>query len=84
MKEWSNNPYLSGKSLGEVIYSTGRCAAAHGKNNKAARYDYGMNYKHINDVNIFLELIARYIIDELNPSIVRLVETNRTKYIDIK
>lgn len=80
--EWSNHYYLKTKSAGEIIYVTGRNAAAHGgsgENN--ARYDYNSNYKHINDVNIFLELIARYLIEVLNPQFSNMVE-RRTKYYD--
>ncbi|MBU5252563.1 hypothetical protein KQI46_11705 [Lysinibacillus capsici] len=80
--EWSNHNYLKTKNAGEIIYVTGRNAAAHGgsgENN--ARYDYDSNYKHINDVNIFLELIARYLIEVLNPQFSNIVE-RRTKYYD--
>ncbi|MED3788914.1 hypothetical protein P4576_17075 [Peribacillus frigoritolerans] len=79
-KEWSNHSYLKNKSIGSIIYSTGRNAAAHGGGGRGnARYDYSMNYKHINDVNIFLELISRYIIEKLNPQFTNIVE-RRTKY----
>lgn len=79
-REWSNHPYLKNKSIGSIIYGTGRNAVAHGGSGRAnARYDYSMNYKHINDVNIFLELIARYIIEKLNPHLTNMVE-RRIKY----
>ncbi|EJR31159.1 hypothetical protein III_05385 [Bacillus mycoides] len=81
-KEWSSHYYLKNKSIGSIIYTTGRNAAAHGgsgRNN--ARYDYSTNYKHINNVNIFLELIARYIIEKLNPQLNNIIE-RRTKYYD--
>lgn len=80
--EWNNHNYLKTKTPGKIIYVTGRNAAAHGgsgENN--ARYDYDSNYKHINDVNIFLELIARYLIEVLNPQFSNIVE-RRTKYYD--
>ncbi|MDI6678836.1 MULTISPECIES: hypothetical protein [Bacillus cereus group] len=81
-KEWSNHSYLRGKSVGSIIYGTGRNAAAHGSGGRrTARYDYSKNYKHINDVNIFLELIARYIIEKLNPQLSNIIE-RRTKYYD--
>ncbi|ODP26674.1 hypothetical protein PTI45_03953 [Paenibacillus nuruki] len=79
-KEWKNHPYLKNKNIGNIIYTTGRNAVAHGGSGKAnARYDYANNYKHINDVNIFLELIARYIIEKLNPQLESIVE-RKTKY----
>ncbi|NLB49749.1 MAG: hypothetical protein GX807_02930 [Erysipelotrichia bacterium] len=80
--EWSKHNYLKNKRLGEIIYNTGRNASAHASGGHAdARYDYGLNYQHINNVNIILELIARYIVEELNPDIVKLVESNHDKYI---
>ena len=80
--EWSRHDYLKDKRLGEIIYNTGRCAAAHGSGGRGmARYDYDVNYKHINDVNIILELIARYIIDQLNPDLRKIVSTNHNDYI---
>ncbi|MEK5256606.1 hypothetical protein NST74_24360 [Paenibacillus sp. FSL F4-0125] len=80
-KEWSNHVHLSNKSIGYAIYNTGRNAAAHGGQNRNARYDYSKNYKHINDVNIFLELIARYIIEILNPNLVNMVEKRKRYYV---
>lgn len=80
--EWSRHDYLKDKRLGEIIYNTGRCAAAHGSGGRGmARYDYDVNYKHINNVNIILELIARYIIDQLNPDLKKLVNTKHIDYI---
>lgn len=79
-KEWSVHSYLKDKSIGSIIYGTGRNATAHGASGRrTARYDYSKNYKHINDVNIFLELIARYIVEALNPQLINIVE-RRTKY----
>lgn len=78
--EWSNHHFLHDKSIGEIIYNHGRNAAAHGRNGEhGGRYDYAINYKHMNDVNIFLELIARYIIETLNPHLSKIVE-RRTNY----
>lgn len=83
-KEWSEHSYLKSKSIGEIIYKTGRNAVAHGGGGRLnARYDYLNNYKHINDVNIFLELIARYIIEVLNPQITNRVEKNKVYYKNI-
>jgi hypothetical protein len=82
-KEWSNHPYLKNKSIGSIIYGTGRNAAAHGGSGRGnARYDYDKNYKHLNDVNIFLELIARYIIEKLNPQLESIVERKTKYYIE--
>ncbi|WP_026883543.1 hypothetical protein [Clostridium akagii] len=81
-KEWSGHPYLKNKTIGNIIYVTGRNAAAHGAGDRRnARYDYSMNYKHINDVNVFLELIARYLIEKLNPQITNMVERKIKCYI---
>lgn len=67
---WATNNYLKNKSVGEVVYLTGRIFSAHGGNMaRNARYDYSKNYKHINDVNIVLELIARFLIEKYNPCI---------------
>lgn len=82
LQEWSKHSFLKNKRLGEIIYNTGRNASAHASGGHIdARYDYGLNYQHINNVNIILELIARYIVEELNPDIVKIVESNHEKYI---
>lgn len=36
--EWSQHPFLSQKSVGEIIYSNGRCATAHGHTGTHGRY----------------------------------------------
>lgn len=83
-KEWSEHEYLKNKSIGDIIYKTGRNAVAHGGGGRLnARYDYLNNYKHINDVNIFLELIARYIIEILNPQLTNRVERRKKYYKNI-
>ncbi|WP_238917368.1 hypothetical protein [Clostridium sp. YIM B02555] len=83
--EWSMNVYLSTKDIGNIIYSNGRCATAHGhtgKNGKYnARYDYQYNYFHINNVNIMLELMARYIVELFNPQLKNLIVKERKPYI---
>ena len=80
--EWSKHSYLKDKSIGEIIYCTGRNATAHGASGRrTARYDYAQNYKHINDVNVFLELIARYLIEVLNPQLSNMVERRKMCYI---
>ncbi|MCT4662762.1 MAG: hypothetical protein N4A40_12945 [Tissierellales bacterium] len=81
IKEWSNHKYLKNKSLGAIIYETGRNRVAHGgKSNFAITYDYEGNYSHINNVNIILELIARYTIEIMNPSIYKLTDTRKNLY----
>lgn len=78
--EWSRNPYLQSKTRGEIIYLTGRNFTVHGGNGmRNMQYDYDKNYLHINNINIMLELIARYVIELLNPNIRKMVET-KTKY----
>ena len=82
LKEWSKHNFLQNKRSGEIIYNTGRNASAHASGGRVdARYDYGINYQHINNVNIVLELIARYIVEELNQDIIKLVESKHEKYI---
>lgn len=82
LAEWQIHPYLKSKNIGEIIYETGRNAAAHASGGRVdARYDYNSNYQHINNVNIILELIARYIIDELHPEYKKLVCRQHELYI---
>lgn len=82
LAEWQVHPYLKNKNYGEIIYETGRNATAHASGGRVdARYDYSSNYQHINNVNIILELIARYIIDELHPEYKKLVCRQREIYI---
>lgn len=82
--EWSNNSYLATKSKGEIIYLTGRNFTAHGASGRNGernmQYDYDKNYLHINNVNIVLELIARYVIELLNPNLRNVVERNTMYY----
>lgn len=81
MKYWSNHNYLNSKSLGEIIYNTGRNTVAHGGNgNQNINYDYDNKYKHINDVNVFLELIARYLIEIQNPKLKDIVHRQKNIY----
>lgn len=78
---WDKHSYLKSKSLGEIIYNTGRNTVAHGGNGKQnINYDYSNKYKHINDVNIFLELIARYIIEINNPELRKIVNHKKDIY----
>lgn len=81
--EWSTAPYLASKSYGEIIYLTGRNFTAHGASGNLGernmQYDYDKNYLHINNVNIVLEIIARYVIELLNPELKNVVE-RRTVY----
>ncbi|MGM0934491.1 MAG: hypothetical protein ACQEWD_13710 [Bacteroidota bacterium] len=81
IKYWSNHNYLQSKSLGQIIYITGRNTVAHGGNgNQNINYDYDNKYKHINDVNVFLELIARYLIEIHNPELKNIVHRQKTIY----
>ncbi|MGG7213571.1 hypothetical protein ACQPUY_08120 [Clostridium nigeriense] len=80
-KEWSEHPYKKSKTRGEIIYNIGRNLVAHGGNGEHnMKYDYDKNYKHINDVNIILELIARYVIELLNPGLKNVVERRKIYY----
>lgn len=82
--EWSNNPYLKSKSKGEIIYLTGRNFTAHGasgiRGERNMQYDYDKNYIHINNVNIILELIARYVVELLNPELRNVIERKMVCY----
>ena len=81
IKHWNNHNYLKSKSLGEIIYKTGRNTVAHGGNgNQNINYDYDNKYKHINDVNVFLELIARYLIEIQNPKLKDIVHRQKSIY----
>lgn len=81
LKNWEKHHYLKSKSLGEIIYNTGRNTVAHGGNgNQNINYDYANKYKHINDVNIFLELIARYLIEIHNPELKKIVHKRKKIY----
>lgn len=78
--EWENNPFLCNKTKGKIIYLTGRNFTAHGSNGERnMQYDYDKNYLHINNINILLELIARYVVELLNPNLRKIV-TPKTKY----
>ena len=84
LNEWSTAPYLASKTYGEIIYLTGRNFTAHGasgnRGERNMQYDYDKNYLHINNVNIVLELIARYVIELLNPELKNVVERRSVYY----
>lgn len=82
LKKWDKSSYFGSKSLGEIIYKTGRNDVAHGGNNQNVNYDYANMYKHINDVNVFLELIARYLIEIHNPDLRKVVNIQKKIYED--
>ena len=86
LNEWSTAPYLSHKTTGEIIYLTGRNFTVHGasgtRGERNMQYDYDKNYMHINNVNILLELIARYVIELLNPELKNVVERRTLFYKD--
>lgn len=80
--KWSQHTFLYNKSIGEIIYQTGRNASACGGSGQHnARYDYSCNYRHIDDVSIILELIVRYWIEKINSHSVDLVERRKKFYI---
>lgn len=80
--EWKSNRVLKNKTSGEIIYLTGRNFTAHGGNGERnMQYDYDKNYIHINNINIMLELIARYVIELLNPNIRKIVSSKREYYL---
>ncbi|MFT7072641.1 MAG: hypothetical protein ACJAX3_001621 [Patiriisocius sp.] len=81
LEYWNTHPYLGSKSLGQIIYNTGRNTVAHGgSRNENINYDYANKYKHINDVNVFLELIARYIIELTNPTLKKVIYRKKDMY----
>lgn len=82
LEEWKQHEYLkTKKGPGDIIYNTGRNLVAHGANGKRnMKYDYNRNYKHINDINIVLELIARYLVEILNPQLRNRVERRKKYY----
>lgn len=66
-----------------MLYNVhGRNAVAHGGSGREnARYDYSKNYKLLNKINIYLELIAKYIIELFNPQLKNVVERRTGYYI---
>ncbi|MGZ2371513.1 hypothetical protein ACXR6G_17165 [Ancylomarina sp. YFZ004] len=81
LNKWRGHSYLGSKSLGTIIYNTGRNTVAHGGNGtQNINYDYANKYKHINDVNVFLELIARYLIEIENPEFKKAVHWQKSIY----
>ncbi len=46
------------------------------------QYDYYKNYFHINNVNIILELIDRYVVELLNPQLRNVVERKKEYYLE--
>lgn len=86
LEEWRNTPFLARKTPGEIIYLTGRNFTAHGASgnmgDRNMQYDYDKNYLHINNVNIILELIARYVVELLNPQLRNVVERKKEYYLE--
>lgn len=79
--EWTKVPHLKNKTKGEVVYLTGRNFTTHGGNGERnMQYDYDKNYLHVNNINIILELVARYVIELLNPNIKNVVERKKEYY----
>ena len=44
------------------------------------QYDYDKNYLHINNLNITLKLITRYVVELLNPELRNIVESKKIYY----
>lgn len=86
LEEWRNTPYLARKTPGEIIYLTGRNFTAHGASgnmgDRNMQYDYDKNYLHINNINIVLEIIARYVVELLNPKLQNVVERRKQYYME--
>ena len=86
LEEWRSTPFLARKTPGEIIYLTGRNFTAHGASgnmgDRNMQYDYDKNYLHINNVNIILELIARYVVELLNPQLRNVVERKKEYYLE--
>ena len=80
-KQWKKSSYLSDKTIGDIIYAKGRCLAAHGGSNFNSKYDYSKSYLHINDINIFLQIICRYLIEMLVPDLKGYVMTSKKYYL---
>lgn len=66
----------SGVNFGHNIYNIARCGVAHGNNSCVIMHDYSQNYKFISEVNIFQELICRYIIEAQNPHLIKHFKLN--------
>jgi hypothetical protein len=68
---------LARLDFGENIYNIARCGVAHGNNScSIIMHDYSQNYKFISEVNIFQELICRYIIESQNPNLIKQFKLN--------
>ena len=79
--KWKIHPFLKNMSFGEIVYNTGRNSVAHGSNGiHNTNYDYSSKYVHINDVNVFLELIARYLIEIHNPGLKKILHKQKKIY----
>lgn len=79
LSEWknekSNNPFY------DNIFMAGRNAVAHGNFDELPikTYEKIKDYQHINNVNVFLELISRYIIETMNPGLNNIVIDQKPK-----
>lgn len=73
--EWKRRSKLTHKrwnemgfQIGEQIYEKARCGIAHGrKKDEIILHDYHHDYKFVQEANVFLELLTRYIIEKENP-----------------
>lgn len=63
-------------TLGGYIFIQGRCNVAHGKGEGGGPVITGNeqpDYLKINDINIFMEIIARYIVEKMNPTLKQII-----------
>ncbi|NPE30874.1 hypothetical protein HNV12_23555 [Methanococcoides sp. SA1] len=68
------------ENLAKNIYKRARCGIAHGNDlNSLILHDYSNDYKFIKEVNCFLELITRYIIESKNPHFKEYINMNFKK-----
>jgi len=69
-------------NFGDIIYKVGRCSVSHGKYNDepVSLHNFEKDLLEINDINIILELIARYSIEKNNPQLKNKIETRKKIY----
>lgn len=74
----------SNDTVGKMIYRDGRCSVAHAASDFKI-IDYSNDYFLVNDMNIILELIVRFIVEDFNPEIKnKRLKLNDKKLKDIK
>jgi len=76
-KEIHNKWNSAGLVLGDEVYKRARCGSAHGSNTcSIIMHDYAQDYKFVSEVNVFLELMCRYIIESQNPHFIENFKLN--------